>query len=111
MNILDAASDAGLKIINQGAGAEREISSIYCCDLLSIVMGRAPQDCAWITVMANNNTIAVADLADVSCVILSEGVLLDSDSLNKAQEQEVCVLASDLPTYETAKLIEKYVKV
>ena len=34
---------------------EREIEGgIYCCDLLSIVMGRAPADGLWVTVMGNH---------------------------------------------------------
>ena len=40
---------------------EREITGgVYCCDLLSMVMGRAPADGIWFTVMANQNTIVAA---------------------------------------------------
>lgn len=34
-------------------GEDREITSVYCGDLLSIVMGRAPADSAWVTMMGN----------------------------------------------------------
>ena len=52
----------------------REIDGVYIGDLLSWVMGRAQMDNAWITIMTNVNVIAVASLADTSCVILAEGV-------------------------------------
>lgn len=81
---------------------EREISGVYIGDLLSWVMGRAECDNAWITIMSNVNVIAVATLADVSCVILAEGVTLDEEILKTAKEKEVNVLASALPIYETA---------
>ena len=56
---------------------DREITGgVYCCDLLSIVMGRAPADCAWVTVMGNLNSIAVAVLADTACIVLAEGMAL-----------------------------------
>ena len=41
---------------------EREINGVYIGDLLSWVMGRAEADNAWITIMSNNNILAVASL-------------------------------------------------
>ena len=88
-------------MINLGDG-ERKIEKVFCCDLLSIAMGRAPADCAWVRVMGNMNTLAVASLADVSCVVLAEGTALDEASVRKAEEQGISVLASERPIFETA---------
>ncbi len=53
--------DSGMfAIVNEGEERSREISTVFCCDLLSIAMGRAPAGCAWVTVMGNMNTLAVA---------------------------------------------------
>ena len=52
---------------------ERVVTGGYVGDLLSWVMGRARSGQAWITIMSNINTVAVASLADVACVILAEG--------------------------------------
>ena len=49
---------------------EREIRGVYVGDLLSWVMGRAQADNVWLTIMSNLNIVAVATLADVSCIIL-----------------------------------------
>lgn len=81
---------------------EREIEGVYIGDLLSWVMGRAQMDNAWITIMTNVNVIAVASLADTSCVILAEGVELPEDLVATAQEKEINVLRSSEPIYETA---------
>ena len=81
---------------------EREIDGVYIGDLLSWVMGRAQEDDAWITIMSNVNVLAVASLSDVSCVILSEGVTLDDELKNTAQQKSINVLTSSLPSYETA---------
>ena len=102
MNPIELAQKAGFRVVNEGEGADRELCGIYCCDLLSVVMGRAKADDLWITVMGNINTIAVAVLSDVSCVLLSEGVSLDEDGMSRAKQQNVCVLATDLPTYEAS---------
>lgn len=81
---------------------DREIGGIYCCDLLSMVMGKASPDDAWFTIMANVNTIAVAVLTDVAVVIVCEGITLDDDALQKAKEQGVNILYSALPIFESA---------
>ena len=82
--------------------ADREINGIYIGDLLSWVMGRAKADDAWITIMSNINIVAVASLADVACIILAEGVNLDSSVTDTARAKGVNIIASQLPAYETA---------
>ena len=84
---------------------ERTVTSVYCCDLLSIVMGKAPANCAWITVMGNVNAIAVALLADISCIVLAEGASLQEDAQIKAQEHNIAVLKTTLPVFEAATKI------
>lgn len=86
---------------------DREVTSIYCCDLLSIVMGRALADSCWITVMGNVNSIAVAVLADISCVLLAEGMTYDEDAINRAKEQGVTILTTELTVYDAAKALGK----
>ena len=68
----------------------------------SIAMGRAPAGCAWVTVMANMNTLAVAALTDTACVILAEGAVLDDAARKKALDQEITVLSTDMPVFEAA---------
>lgn len=80
----------------------RETDGVYIGDLLSWVMGRAKCGNVWITIMSNINTIAVATLADVSCIILAEGVTLDAEVLDTAAAKGVNVLSSDLSAYEIA---------
>ena len=81
---------------------DREIDGVYIGDLLSWVMGRAQMDNAWITIMSNVNVIAVASLADTSCVILAEDVEMADDLIRTANQKFVNVLKSSQPIYETA---------
>ena len=84
------------------ADREREITSCYIGDLLSWVMGRAKADCVWITIMSNLNVLAVATLADVSAVILAEGVTVDEEFLEVAKSKGINLFTSALPAYESA---------
>ncbi len=101
MTVKELNSLSKYTVINTG-DEDKEISKVYCCDLLSFVMGKAPAGCAWITVMGNVNTIAVATLADISCIILADSVQLDDNAKEKAKQNNVTVLKSDEPIFETA---------
>ena len=89
-------------VVNLGEELDRTITTPFCCDLLSIAMGRAPAGCAWVTVMGNMNTLAVATLTEAASVILAEGAALDAVAAKKAVEQEITVLSTDLPIFEAA---------
>ena len=65
-------------------------------------MSRAPEGCAWVTVMANINTLAVASLADAACVILAEDAALDENAAAKARQQGITVLSTSMPVFEAA---------
>lgn len=73
---------------------ERKITGGYAGDLLSWVMGRAEEGDAWVTIMSNPNIVAVATLADVSCVILAEGVEPDAGVAETALARGVTLLGS-----------------
>ena len=89
------------RVLSQG-NPEREISRIFCCDLLSIAMGKAPSDGVCVTVMGNRNTLAVASLTDTACIVLAEGVALDEDTLSKAAEEGIAVLSTEQPAFDIA---------
>lgn len=82
---------------------DREVEGVYIGDLLSWVMGRAQAHNVWLTIMSNLNIVAVATLADVSCIILCEGVTLEESVKATAEAKGVNILATEAPAYETAK--------
>ena len=59
--------------------------------------------------MSNVNIVAVATLADTSCILLAEGVTLEADVLDTAMAKGVNVLSSSLSAYELANKISSLV--
>ena len=86
--------------------APRPVESVFCCDLLSLAMSRARAGCAWVTVMANLNTVAVATLTDAACFVFAEGITPPEGCVAKAAEEGIAVYTSPLPVYETARAID-----
>ncbi len=98
MTVKEISDALGFKVICMPEPC-REVTGGYAGDLLSWVMGRANSGDAWVTIMSNVNIVAVATLADPSCIILSEGVMPDDDALQKAQSVGVNVLVSEKTTF------------
>ncbi len=111
MNVHELAASCGFTYFNGDDIDGRDVSGAYCCDLLSWVIGRAEAGDALVTVMSNANVMAVAVMADLPCVILSEGVRPDENALNKAIENDIIVLSSAAPTYQTAVMIHEALNV
>ena len=88
---------------------DRTVKGAYTGDLLSWVMGRAPADSAWLTVMGNINSIAVATLADVSCIVLVESAALDDEAKAKAEMHDVTILSTDKNSYTLAVELSKLI--
>lgn len=88
---------------------DRVVTGGYAGDLLSWVMGRARSGDAWVTIMSNVNIVAVATLADPACIILSEGVEADSDTVARARSMGVNVLGSGKNTFELCAEIAKLI--
>lgn len=104
MTVESLTKECGFKVICM-PDSEKEVNGAYIGDLLSWVMGKASSGNVWITIMSNINVIAVATLADVSCVVLAEGVTVDGDVIAAAEAKGVNLLCSELSAYEIAGLI------
>ena len=101
MTIQELIDSNYFDVLTPGQGS-RTISKVFCCDLLSIAMSKAPADCAWVTVMGNRNTLAVSSLADVACIVLAEGVTLGETEIECAKDEGIAVFATELPIFDAA---------
>lgn len=101
MTVQELIDKLDLEILVEGE-LDRTVEDCYIGDLLSWVMGRAPSDSVWLTVMGNINSIAVATLADVSCIVLVENAALDAEAKKKAEMHGVTILQTGENSYRLA---------
>jgi predicted transcriptional regulator len=102
MTVEQLAGICNLEIMQGGEALKKTVTGGYCGDLLSWVMGRAFAGSAWITVMGNENAVAVAVLAEVACIILAQGATLDGQAALRADENNVAVLKNDKGAFDIA---------
>ena len=100
MTVKEFADKMALKNWTPDVDLDAAITGGYAGDMLSWVMGRAAAGVAWMTIMTNQNVAAVALMADVSCVVLTENVAPDEALLKQAQTRGLPLFSSALSTYE-----------
>ena len=98
MTVLQLAEKIGAEIINM-PNPKRIPRGVYCGDLLSWVMGHANPDNIWVTIMTNKNVLAVAQLIDMSCVVITENAQLDEDFLQTAKDKDINIIRTNLDNY------------
>jgi hypothetical protein len=108
LTVKDFSDKLNLKYLcNEEKAETREIDGCYCGDLLSWVMSRAEEGNIWLTVMGNVNSIGVAVLTDVACIVLTENAPLDDNAKQKADENGVIVLTTEKNSYWVAAEFSK----
>ena len=102
MNVADLVKALNGTLLAGETCGDRTITTGYCCDLLSRVMADAPQHCAWMTVLTHTNIVAVAELANIGCIVVPEGIAVPQSTLDKAAEEKIPVLSTELGSYEVS---------
>jgi hypothetical protein len=106
MTVLELTQLTHWTMINSGP-LETPITGVYVGDLLSYVMGNAKPQQAWVTMQTHQNVIAIASLKEFSVLILIDGNSMDEEALQSARDNDISILASPLPAYETIqKLVQ-----
>jgi serine kinase of HPr protein (carbohydrate metabolism regulator) len=100
MTVRDVVQTLSLETLTENAGLDGEITGGYASDLLSDVIANSKAGNLWVTLQTHANVIAVATLKELAAVILVNGRTPDAETLAKAREEKVVVLASRLPAFE-----------
>ena len=100
MTVKDFAESLSLKNWTPDVSLDASIQGGYAGDMLSWVMGRAESGSVWMTIMSSQNVAAVALMAEVACVVLTEDVKPDEALLAQAKVRGLPLLGTPLSTYE-----------
>ncbi|MDF1616337.1 DRTGG domain-containing protein [Petrocella sp. FN5] len=107
MTINDVQKILNATVVTQSTYENNSVQSGFVGDLLSVVMGKAKEQCAWITIQGHINIIAVGTLINVACIIVTEDFKVDEDAISKANEEGIVIMTTHLSSYESAALLSK----
>ena len=104
MTLVEIMKELGLELLTEGRDLEkREPTAVYVSDMLSRVMAHAPRDGAlWVTLQSHANLVAVGAVLGLSAIIITEGERPDQQTIAKADEMGICLLATAKPTFSVA---------
>lgn len=80
----------------------RDVTGAYVGDLLSDVIANSAPGALWVTMQVHVNIVAVAVLKELAGIVLVQGREPADDTLKRAGEENVPLLVSNEPAFETA---------
>jgi predicted transcriptional regulator len=105
-----------VKILNLNVNAghnllDREITGGYVSDMLSDVLANSKEGNIWVTLQTHLNIIAVASMKGLSGIIIINGRRPDDETLQKAREEKIPILGTEMTAFQTVgKLNELGIK-
>jgi len=99
MKLRDLMAELGLEHLS-GEKLDVDVAGGYVSDMLSDVMGNAPEGALWITLQKHQNIVAVAVMKSLAAVVLVKGRQPDEDTLSRAKEEDVVLLKTPLSAFE-----------
>lgn len=73
---------------------DQVLEDAYTGDLLSDVMGNAPDQSVLITIQAHKNTVAVASLAGIQAIVICNGRSIPPDMMQAAKDEDIAILTT-----------------
>jgi Na+-translocating ferredoxin:NAD+ oxidoreductase RNF subunit RnfB len=102
MTVNDLVQRFGLQVVAGDKGLDRRVEDGYCGDLLSEIMGNAPEGCVWLTIQGHQNIVAVAVLRNMAAIIVTGGQTPDEETLQKANQEGIPILLWPDSSYQLA---------
>ena len=100
MNLQQIVDEIGLEVITGGDLLQSEIAHGYASDLMSDVIANAQPGDIWVTLQVHVNVVAVASMREISAVVLTRARRPLPETEEKAREEKIPILVSDLSAFE-----------
>jgi predicted transcriptional regulator len=102
MKLRQIAETLALTVKAGERGMDAEVTGGYAADLLSCAMAGARTGDVWLTLQGHLNVVAIASLADLTGIIVTENKPVSMDTIAKADEEGIPILSTPLPTFVLA---------
>ncbi|MDR3012655.1 MAG: hypothetical protein LBU70_05520 [Chitinispirillales bacterium] len=103
------AAALGIKIV-QPVGEDNDITCGYTSDLLSDVMANAAEGCAFITIQAHLNTVAVSSLVGAGAIIVCNNYPITDDMIEAAKRENIAILHTEKNQFTVSHLVHEILK-
>ncbi len=105
MTTAEVIEKLGLEVKSAVESLDGAIEGCYVSDLLSNVMGQTGEGVLWVTMQGHPNIVAIASLLALSGIVVAGGAAIEQETINKAAENDVLILATEKSSFEVAGLL------
>jgi predicted transcriptional regulator len=102
MKLGEIVKKLNLDVKSGEARLDSDVSRGYVSDLMSDVIANTNKGDLWITLQVHINVVAVATMKELSGIILINGREPEAVTLEKAKDENIPILISQLPAFEVA---------
>jgi hypothetical protein len=102
MTVAELADLVDGTLLGPAPDAGRDVRGGYASDLLSDVMANAQDGDVWITMQKHVNTVAVAQLKNLSGIVIVNGRQPEPDMASRAAEHRIAVVTTPLAAFDVA---------
>ncbi|MDA3800470.1 MAG: iron-sulfur binding hydrogenase [Kiritimatiellae bacterium] len=106
MKLEQLKDNENFKVVLESKNTD-DITDAYTSDLLSDVMGNAPEDAILITIQAHKNTIAVSSLTNTAAIVLCNDRIAPNDMIEAAREENIAIFVTALNQFQASCVIGK----
>lgn len=96
----EIVKDLSLEVKCAVHSLDRQVTGGYASDLLSDVMANSNKDDIWVTLQIHENIVAVASLKELAGIIIVNGRQPEDEALKKAEQENIPIMLTELPTFE-----------
>ncbi|KPL15885.1 serine kinase [candidate division WOR_3 bacterium SM1_77] len=100
MTLNEMAEKLNLDVRSAKGSLEREVSGGYASDLLSDVLANSQEGNIWVTLQIHQNIVAIASIKDLAGIILVNKREPEQETVEKAEEENIVIMVSELPAFE-----------
>jgi hypothetical protein len=107
MKLQRIVEELGLEVISGAEDLDRDIERGYASDLMSDVIANAAPDDIWVTMQVHMNVVAIASMKEIGAVLLTHDRKPLPETLEKARDEGVVILGTDLTAFEAVGRLYK----
>lgn len=102
MTLGEVVKALDLKVLVGADLLGRAVRGGYASDMLSDVLAHSEEGYVWVTVQIHPNVSAVATAKNLAAIVITNGRSPEAETLRKAEQKKIPVLASTWSTYKVA---------
>jgi predicted transcriptional regulator len=105
MKLKEIIQKLNLKVLSATSNLDMEVQGGYVGDLMSDVIANSKKNDVWVTIQVHQNIVAVAQLKELGGIIIVNGRVVEEETLKKAEEENIPIMVTELPSFEIAGLL------